>query len=175
MNLSLNTIDWDVSFRDLGVEDMWNKFCEVLNSAVDKFVPTQKSKIRKYPQWMTRAAIRACKLKTKMWKKYQNSKLYNHYVEYIMVANKCTYECKHAKRSFETKLAKDVQTNPKAFYSYIRSKSKTKDKVGPRKDKNGQIVIDDLGMCNILNDHFRSVFTDEKDLNRLPRLQDEFV
>ena len=75
-------------------------------------------------------------------------------------------------------MAKDIKKNPKSFYSYVRSKSKTKDKVGPLKDKNGHMIIDDLGMCNLLNEHFRSVFTVENnaaDVGSLPMLQEEFT
>src|SRR5206468_2482408 len=93
------------------------------------------------------------------------------------IANRCTNEYKQAKRNFETKLSKDIKKNPKAFYSYVRSNSQTKDKVGPLKDKGGKIITDDLGMCNILNDHFKSVFTVEKDINvsnQLPSSQDVF-
>ena len=179
MNEFLSSLDWDLLFRDRRVEDMWTAFHEAILLGVDKFIPKKKNKSRrKYPLWMTRNAIRACKSKGILWKRYRESKSYNDYVEYKRIANKCSNEYKTAKRNFEIKLAKDIKKNPKSFYSYVRSKSKTKDKVGPLKDKNGELVSDDLGMCTILNDQFRSVFTVEKDRdngNSLPRVKDELT
>ena len=47
------------------------------------------------------------------------------------------------------------------FYSYIRSKSKTKDRVGPLLDDRGHVTDDKKEMCSILNDYFSTVFTVE--------------
>ena len=54
--------------------------------------------------------------------------------------------------------------NPKSFYSYVRSKSKTKDQVCPLKTENGNMVVKDEDVCEVLNDYFSSVFTRE-DIN----------
>ena len=68
---------------------------------------------------------------------------------------------RNAKSTFEKCLADKVKENPKAFYSYSRSKLKTKETVGPVVD--GDLVVyDDAGVANIINDYFSSVFTIEK-------------
>ena len=56
-------------------------------------------------------------------------------------------------------------------------KSKTKDKVGPLKNKSSQIIIDDDGMCKVLNEQFQSVFTKESicDAVQIPRVRDAFI
>ena len=53
------------------------------------------------------------------------------------------------------KLAENIRKDPKSFYSYIRSNSKCNDRVGQLKDVNEDIVTEDLGMCNILNNFFQ--------------------
>ena len=58
-------------------------------------------------------------------------------------------------------MADKIKENPKAFYSYSRSKLKTKETVVPIAD--GDLVVyDDVGVANIINDYFSSVFTIEK-------------
>ena len=47
------------------------------------------------------------------------------------------------------KLSVNIRKDPKSFYSYVRFNSECNDRVGPLKDVNGDIVTDDLGMCNI--------------------------
>jgi len=82
-------------------------------------------------------------------------------IEYKKVSNRAIKEYKKAKKTFEKKLVKDIKNNPKAFYSYVRSKSRTKDKIGPVTDSNGRLVDDDLEMCEEFNSYFTSVFTRE--------------
>ena len=82
----------------------------------------------------------AMKYKSRMWLRYRQSKSYNDMVEYKIAQRKAVKEYKKAKKQFERKLAKDIKTNPKSFYAYVRSKSKVKDNVGPLKDRNGELV-----------------------------------
>ena len=61
-----------------------------------------------------------------------------------------------------------IKEDPKSFYSYVRTKSKTKSKIGPLNSENGITVCDNRGMCNIPNNYFSSVFTRE-DTSNIPR------
>ena len=56
---------------------------------------------------------------------------------------------------------RQTKDNPKLFYVYVRSKSKTKVKVGPLESSEGMIVGDNKGMSKLLNGYFSSVFADE--------------
>ena len=56
-------------------------------------------------------------------------------------------------------LASNVKTDPKSFYAYVRSKSKTKTSVGSLKNEDDVLISDDLQMSEILNSYFGSVFT----------------
>ena len=77
-----------------------------------------------------------------------------------------------AKKSFEKKLSENIKNDPKSFYAYVRSKSKAKPKVWPLSDENNSLVDDDVQMCNILNEYFRSVFTSAR-LEGLTELDDK--
>ena len=98
----------------------------------------------------------------KLWTKYKDSKTYNDWIEYKRISNKAVKEYWKAKKKFEKELV--TSTNPKSFYSYVRSKSRIKDAVGPGIDSNGKIVDEDVQMCKEFNSYFSSVFTRE-DLN----------
>jgi hypothetical protein len=128
---------------------------------VKKFVPVGKAQSKKYPRWMNKAAKAARNQKSKMWIKYRNSREYKDLVEYKKVQNKAVKEYRKAKRNFERKLAKDIKVNPKSFYAYVRSKTKVRDAVGPLVNSAGIKESDHEEMCNILNDYFGTVFTEE--------------
>ena len=167
-------IDWTTEFGELEVEEMWQKFCSIINQAIDLFVPLGYNKTRKNPSWMNKSANSARKYKTRMWDRYRQSKSYNDLVEYKIAQNKAVKEYRKAKRQFERKLAKDIKSNPKSFYAYVRSKTKVKEVVGPLRDTSNQLVSDNEVMCEILNEYFGSVFTSEDDINALPEVKHIF-
>ena len=170
----LAEVEWNTEFQELDVDGMWGKFCSIIHSAIDKFVPLAFNKKKKFPKWMNRVSKCARKYKSKMWYRYRQSKTYNDLVEYKRAQNRAVKEYRKAKKLFEKNLTKNIKNNPKSFYAYCRSKMKTKDVVGPLKNKEGQYVTDNAEMSNILNDFFSSVFTDENRLEELPEVKQKF-
>ena len=82
-------------------------------------------------------------------------------------------QLRKARKKFEHKLAVDIQSNPKFFYRYVRSKAKSKERVGSLKDLTGNIIDDDSKMCDVLNDFFASVFTTEN-IESIPEVTQVF-
>ena len=161
MNQWFSNISWIEELGNVDVNTMWNKFEEIVNVAIQKFVPRQVIKNRRYPRWMTRDVIRVRNFKERMWRRYRESKSLNDKVEYQVARNKTIEVYRKAKRNFERKLAHEIKSNPKVFYSYVRSKYRTKDTVGPLQNKDGIIIADGSGMCEELNEYFSTVFTCE--------------
>jgi len=58
-------------------------------------------------------------------------------------------------------LADKIKENPKEFYGYVRSKSRSREGIGPLLDKGGKLHDDKGEICEILNDYFATVFTEE--------------
>ena len=83
---------------------------------------------------------------------------------YGKTRNKVTAMMRKAKRKHEKEIALKSQTNPKAFWSHIRRKLKTKTGIAPllenNKDK-ASTKFKDLEKANILQKQFSSVFTHE--------------
>ena len=68
------------------------------------------------------------------------------------------------KRGHEKALASRIKENPKVFYPYIKSKRVARERVGPLKDRGGNLCVEPEEMGEVLNEYFASVFTKEKDL-----------
>ena len=105
-----------------------------------------------------------------MWKKYSLNHDYGDYLKYVEKRNVVVKEIRKAKNNFEKKLVKSIKINPKSFYSYVRSRAKTKDKVGPLKDANGKLILDDNDRAQLLNTFFSSVFTKEN-MTQMPEVK----
>ena len=160
----LSGTDWDKEMGHLDVVKAWNLFKTLVSDVCNKFIPQKKIKNRNRPLWMRQNVIRIIRKKRKLWDKYRQSKEHRDYLEFKAAEKKVKSEIRLAQKNFEEDLVSNLKQNPKAFYSYVRSKSKTKDTIGPLIDEVGTVTHDDKTMANILNRYFCSVFTREENI-----------
>ena len=129
------------------------------------------------PSRYGRIILRLIRKKRRMWKTYTRTggplpgragggRDHDSYKAYKDVQKQVQQSVKKAKRKLERKLAKDRRKNNKAYYSYVKSKTKNKESIGPLV-QGEEKVADSERMANILNTWYCSVFTDE-DLSNLP-------
>ena len=88
---------------------------------------------------------------------YNTTKKDNDYEKYKECRNLVVKELRKARIIFEQKFVKDVKNNPKSFYRYVRTKTKSKDKVGPLKDSAGNLIEENNRMCDTLNNFLISL------------------
>ena len=67
---------------------------------------------------------------------------------------KCKYE-------YESDLASKIKSDPKLFWSYVRSKMKTKTSLSQLKQPCGTLTNDNTHKAELLNKYFASVFETE--------------
>lgn len=158
-------IKWEGIVMGVDVEVDWNSLKLEIAKLRDKYVPYKKNRNSKC-KWVNKSVIKSRRAKNKAWVKYIDSgKREDVYKKYLLKLKKCSKLSRIAKRNFEQNLAKNVKDNSKSFFSYVRSKQRTKEKVGPLKDKGGEIIKDDRLAANLLNEYFSSVFTKENYTN----------
>ena len=162
MKEELNKINWDRELSNNAEED-WTRITDIVLELEGKFVPSHNKGKRKKNKWMTNTAVKAVGLKHKTYKKYKNT---NH-PAYRKAAKKASKEISNAKFNFESKLAKNIKSDSKSFYTYVRSNYKSKVKTGPVMNSDGTSTTSEQEMCDIFNDYFSSVFTKE-DISVIP-------
>ena len=85
---------------------------------------------------------------------------------YAKLRNKVKAMIRQAKRGFEKRIARNAETNPKAFWAHIRRRLKTKSGVAPllENDNNkDSTMFGDEEKANILQNQFSSVSIQEPD------------
>ena len=70
-----------------------------------------------------------------------------------------------AKKNFEQNIIKNVKSDPKGFWGYVRDKTKSRTTVSDLKDVNGNIFSDDTEKADLLNTFFASVFVNDLQVN----------
>ena len=64
-----------------------------------------------------------------MWRVYKHTGKYKDYEVYKEALNAATNEVRNSKRNYEHKLAKNIQSDSKVVYPYVRSKQNVRDKI----------------------------------------------
>ena len=175
LKIQLVEIGWKEEYLRSGqnktVEELWRTLKSNLVDLRNRFVP--KTKASNIPKWRERGyvpvskslqeAIRNKKITHRRWMSAKTrSDAEDTHKVYAKTRNKVKTLMRKAKRNFEKDAAQKSKNNPKAFWSYVRSKLKTKADVGPLlanvKDKTSS-KFTDVEKANILQYQFSSVFT----------------
>ena len=121
---------------------------------------------------MNRDAIILHKKKKDAWNHYKRTKDKHDYIRANQLKNDLSKLTRNLCREFEKYLARNMKTNPRAFWRYCNTKLKTKPRIGDLVDSEGQPTHEDLEKADILNKYFASVFMRE-DLASMPTLDNK--
>lgn len=160
----LLNIEWRRIMTGENVENEWKYLKSCLNNVVEKYVPTKKVKVKGRPIWMTREIIRLKRKVSRAYKKMKRTGAVSDVHTYKEESKKVKKEIRKSKRRIEKNISKlDGNAGKKKFTQYVKSKLKSKSGVGPLIDLDKKVVADDKGMSEMLNNHFCSVFTTERE------------
>jgi endonuclease/exonuclease/phosphatase family metal-dependent hydrolase len=177
MSQEIQDMDWNLEFENKSVEQNWGLFMEKVKVSQDKWIPRRKSRKLPYrkpkPLWMNEKALSKVKKKHSAWKRYLETRDGESYREYCKARNQARKATRQATREFEQKLVQEIKTNPKAFYKYVQSKTKSRSGIGDLKHE-GRMATEDPEKAEILNNFFASVFTKE-DPGQTPNVKTQSV
>ena len=156
----LAKVNWNI-MNEMNVIESWNYFYSNVRQVIDSCIPETQYKKKVRPVWMDMYCKKLIEDKFRAWKKYTYSNKREDYEKYRKIRNKIPKCVRHARRKYKKGIARDVNSNPKAFWKYVHSKSHVKSGIGNLKDNCGNNVTDDRSKADILNNFFSSVFTKE--------------
>ena len=168
MNNVLSQINWEEKMADLNVEEAWQVFKSICFDLIDKHVPANnvEKKISNKPKWFNNEIKVKLSQKKSAWKEYRNNPSEEAEARYKKLNNQLRKVVKNGKRQFEMKLASEIKSCPKRFYSYVTNKNAKDNNVGPIQTDRG-LLTNNLDIANELNSYFSSVLTIEN-LSNMP-------
>ncbi len=166
----LSNLNWsDCLTGDL--ETSWDAFLRKLNDAITSSIPLNKNSVsplkNRLPLWTNERALVKVKKKREAFKRYLHTREGKDYLLYAQARNQAKHESRKAVQIFESKVAQQAKTNPKAFFAYAKSKLKTRDGIADLEDREGNVATSDSEKAQLLNAFFCSVFTRE-DISNIP-------
>ena len=100
------------------------------------------------------------KIKVNAFRKYLSTRA-DDFNSYARARNQAKWACRNAAKEYERTIAQQAKINPKAFYSHVNHKLKTKPSI-PDLDKPARrVTSSDQEKAEVLNKFFTSVFTNE--------------
>jgi hypothetical protein len=151
--------------EDMSVDECWQEIMKVIQQAKDTCIPKVKlsgrssGKRSAVPHTML-DKIHLKRRAFKMYKKYPTQANYNAYAK---ARNQVKWESRKMVKERESLLAKEAKVNPKKFYQYVSSRTKSKESVNNLLKEDGSLTQTDADKADVLNVFFSSVFTKESD------------
>ena len=113
-------------------------------------IPTSIPKNNKPTPWWSKNLSKAIKAKQLSFTKYKHSKSRSDYATYAAKRNDVKCKIRSARNSYERSLLDKLRSNPKALYSYIKSKQKIRPSIGPLIKSDGSLTADDQEVTETL-------------------------
>ena len=142
------------------IEEIWFDFKNAILSAAEKHFPTKTvgSGPKRNP-WFNRNLGRFCRKKQRLFKSAKSSNSSAAWNKYKSHRKKTTREINKTRNDYVSNLlGENLQSNPKKFWSYIKSLKQDNVSIPPLK-VNNQTITDSKSKANALNNYFKSVFT----------------
>ena len=111
----LAKIDWNKTLKNKTATECWNILKSEIDCVVDKFVPLKKQGKRSKKKHLSKEAIRKIKYKQMMWQRYRHTGSEEDYSIYKEALNQATAEIRNSKRSYEQKIAFNINMTARVF------------------------------------------------------------
>ena len=151
--------EWEVLLMDKSAEEMWTVFRDMVETTINEHVPMVKKRKGGEPKWLNWEIKRLIREKKKAWDRWKITKKEEDKEQYKVAERKVKGEIRRRKNGLERRIAKESKSNPKAFFSYVNRAKKTRGKIGPLKDEQGNIIIEPSAQAEYMNRYYATVFT----------------
>ena len=150
------------------VQQMWEEIKAALQAIISQRVPSKLTSPRHTNPWITTEIRRAIRRKQRAHAKCRSSKKKKDIDRYRRLQKEVKYMIRVVNKQYvESSVDEAYTSNPKRFWRYVKSKGQDSSGVPPLKDKDGFLKSDNQAKSEILNDHLKSVFTQEN-LTNIP-------
>ena len=158
------------------VDDQW-KLIHNNAKIISESVPVIRTRVnhsgisKTRPMWDRSCLVKARKQKEKAWAVFENTPTARNLSLAAEKQDIFRRKQQQAMISFENTAAKQLKTNPKAFYSYMNSKRKIRTPISGLRNAEGVLITSATDIANELGTFFESTFVDEDDNLPIPYME----
>lgn len=159
INYEISKIDWKHELSSRSLEEAVEYFYGVFLSLREEYIPRKRISASRFPPWYSPALKKVIKEKFKFLNKFKIYGNRAHETSFKMLRERCRTLEESCYQSYINSIEISVKDNPKVYWSFIRSKSKTNEipsimKCGDSTYNTGQMI------CKAFSNYFHSNFLD---------------
>ena len=170
--------NWNDEFKECSsdIDQMWSKFRNIIVEGTCRHIPEVKlfNKADKYKRPLPMTVRNEIFQKHSMWNRFMRTRMTEDYGKFKKIRNKVRAETRKLDRVEQEQIAKNIKTNPKKFWNYIKSRTKSTSSIPSIEivdDQGNKRLCDtDKGKADVLNRYFGSVFNTQN-CNDMPPVQ----
>lgn len=156
----LEGVDWDMVLAGRDANSAAKIFSDILSYAIDQFTPKRHKQPKIYPPWSNPHLKRLKSIKRSNLKKYSKYRTNIFKSNYITSNKQYKQLNEQLFSTYQQNIQQSLKENPKKFWSYIDDQRKENGL--PSSMKLGDVETSTVaGICDLFQERFRSVFTDE--------------
>lgn len=172
INTRFMSTNWQEELQGT-TQEAYDKFCTIFHQACEEHVPTRTlSSKKKSLRGLTTNECEIIRKKHRAWTRFIETRDDQKYKDYTKLRNKVKAITRRAIVSREKDIARNAKEHPKRFWSYVKSKTRVKERIPDLVTDTGALTSNDLDKAETLSAFFVSVFTEEPD-QEIPRLQQQ--
>ena len=172
LRMALQAIDLSSNINHENINADWLAWKESFLATVSEYIPSKRLKGRSPVPWINGAIIYLIKKKDTVRQKLKKSPTNDHLKQrFTSLRAQVKRMIRDSRKQFFSSIEADMHTNPKRFWSILKTKSKSRsipDRITMETTTNAQAVHDQarrcsadtpLGIANLFNSYFASVFS----------------
>ncbi|XP_059092232.1 uncharacterized protein LOC131887618 [Tigriopus californicus] len=140
----------------MSVEEAWQFFRDQIDTGMSMFVPWRWPREESRPVWMADDLTRKIWKKQRLWSRYRNTRDESDHLKFKSYKSKVHRWIRDAKLGFEKSLS--IRKNVRSLHAYVRYVRRGSKSINAIENAQGVPHHRKVGMANILNDYFSSVF-----------------
>lgn len=169
-------INWKDHLENKTTQEKWDTFQEKIHQNMEAHIPkrAQHPRRKNLPK-IDPKLLSKIKRKNRLWHRYVETKEFQKYKEFTKLRNQIRNDTRRSRKATEKEIANDIKSNPKAFWSYVNSKTKSKSGIANleyQRDGVSHLTSTDKEKTEVLSEFFTSVFTKEPE-GQIPKLKNE--
>lgn len=155
---ALDDMNWHTILRDGSVDDAAAVLYNYIYNLRDKHVPHKKIAPSTFPPWYSFNLKKLLKEKYKFWSKYKTYGNRGDYLTFCLLRKRAKSLETECFKSYVSRTEDSISTNPKIFWSYVKSLSKTSHGLPSTMNYEGTSADKGEEVCNLFASYFQSTF-----------------